>query len=162
MRFRTWCPTCGETGVALSDSAESVPRCPACGHRFVLSALSGDEPILRGRDGDQLILSWLAEPLESAAAPSAATAACSACGYEGPMECDAAREHCVCPACFTPQTLGHGSIPTDSVECPSCRQSIELSVLDRGTTVICPRCKYFLGCLQPREKRTYRNFWSRS
>jgi hypothetical protein len=42
------------------------------------------------------------------------------------------------------------------VDCPGCGKAVEYSDKDRGKTILCPGCNYFLGCLIPAEKHTYR------
>jgi len=42
-----------------------------------------------------------------------------------------------------------------AVDCPNCRQPIEVHEKDRGKTIVCPQCNYFLGCVLRSEKRRY-------
>jgi hypothetical protein len=90
---------------------------------------------------DDLIVSWLA-PAAVPVERSEATAArgCPGCGYAG--ELDQVGGCLVCPACAAEiPTAPGGRI----VHCPECAWAIGVSPEDRGKTIICPRCQYFLG-----------------
>jgi DNA-directed RNA polymerase subunit RPC12/RpoP len=44
--------------------------------------------------------------------------------------------------------------------CLDCGLIFELSSRDRGRTILCPGCNYFLGCLLPIERERFKPFWS--
>jgi uncharacterized paraquat-inducible protein A len=101
-------------------------------------------PINRGPvDGCDPILSWLTSgqgPIE----PGTVTedVLCPSCGYAGEVRVE--KDYSTCPACL----VAFRSSPLRRIiTCPNCDQAIGLSDLDRDRTILCPRCKYFLGSL---------------
>src|SRR3954449_3916725 len=95
---------------------------------------------------DDLILTWLSpEARPAGPVPGTDDKECPSCGYVGEFVADAGRSYC--PACF-------GILPSPPakelrriVTCPNCDVEITLSDSDRNKTIVCPRCKFFLGCL---------------
>lgn len=127
------CPSCGQ------ESPGTWSRCPSCGTLL---------------DDDDVIVRWVASPTEGRSL--AADSSCSSCGYTGPMDRHSDLVSEVCPACAAVQDQpGHANVLIGSHKgsCPDCGFEIRLSEDDRGKTVICPRCKRFLGCLLRDERR---------
>ena len=58
------CPACG------GDWAESDVRCPACGFEDA---------------AEDVVASWVSDPVVETAGPTGDEAVCLACGYEGPL-----------------------------------------------------------------------------
>jgi hypothetical protein len=95
---------------------------------------------------DDLILTWLSpEACPAEPVTVADDKDCPSCGYVGEMVADAGRPYC--PACF-------GILPNPPAEelrrivhCPNCDVEIMLWDRDRNKTIVCPRCKSFLGCI---------------
>ena len=95
---------------------------------------------------DDLILTWLS-PEPYLAEPEAVSddRDCPSCGYTGEMIVEEGRSFC--PACF-------GILPNPPpeelrriVHCPNCDLEIVLSDRDRNKTIVCSRCRFFLGCI---------------
>jgi hypothetical protein len=95
---------------------------------------------------DDLVLTWLspeAHPAEPE--PVSDDRDCPSCGYSGAMIVEQGR--LICPAC-----LGISPVPLDEairriVRCPNCDVEILVSDRDRNKTIVCSRCKFFLGCI---------------
>jgi hypothetical protein len=129
------CPTCGEEG------RDAAGKCPGCGSPLV------ESPPPAGQSAsDDLILSWLAlEPCPASPGPVVEDASCPSCGYAGAMIID--EGHSLRPACLgrLPDPLDEGVRGT--IDCPGCDSEIKLRDGDRNKTIVCPRCKFFLGCV---------------
>jgi len=76
---------------------------------------------------------------------------CPACGETGSILAGDDAEIPPCPRCGQPFAIEWSS----ALACPHCGRAIEIGEKDRGKTIVCPGCKYFLGCLLPTEKRTH-------
>jgi uncharacterized paraquat-inducible protein A len=158
MLHHVTCPACGGDGTILVENSAVMPRCPVCGHTLVVippSGLGDQAPV----STDQ-ILEWLSETGETSSGASSSETACFSCGYSGFVSRDSDRAAMICPACGKldrPRTGGF----TRTFDCPNCGTAFELSQRDRGKTIVCARCKYFLGCVWPWEKPRWRLFQPR-
>lgn len=131
-------------------------RCPNCGER-----LDGPgQPCgnCGSAAGEACVAAWLSEPGESPSAKGQAEAErlCPGCGYLGPMI--VGEDEAVCPACFVilPKIAAAGQrepAPWQITRCPACRLALAVTEADRDRTIVCPRCKYFLGCLLRGDRR---------
>jgi hypothetical protein len=104
---------------------------------------------------DEQVLSWLSQPSGSAPLSAGGDLTCRSCGYEGLMQYDSVQGDTMCPACmavYTTRPTGDRRV----IDCPGCGQAVPYGERDRGKTILCPACKYFLGCLIPAEKHRYR------
>jgi hypothetical protein len=154
-RFR--CPNCGEHGGILAEEGSGIPRCPRCAHSLLIEPLIGDRPETANRDIDDAVVSWVSQPAPAPASKTDRVAACRACGFEGVMQYESDRADTICPAClsvFRSRPERSGQV----VPCPNCAQPIELGEKDRGKTIVCAACNYFLGCVLPFEKRRFGTF----
>jgi hypothetical protein len=159
MFHQVTCSSCGEDGRVLAEDRQDLPSCPRCGGSLVWESPHSDEaePPRDAVDAD--ILSWLSQPLPLPSPSSQPRASddldCPFCGYRGLMPFDSDRGDTLCPACLAVYQMR--SLPgQQSVDCPNCEQTFEISDRDRGKTILCPVCHYFLGCLIPAEKHSYR------
>jgi hypothetical protein len=57
-------------------------------------------------------------------------------------------------ACFAVSWTGRRPVQ-QFVNCPNCERKIEVYESDRGKTIICSDCQYFLGCVLLPEKRRF-------
>jgi hypothetical protein len=149
------CEACGVAGSILVADEANLPGCPRCDGRLSVRARGGAERSTRVRGFDEEIVAWVSEPYAAAPVYPDQEVVCRACGWAGVMPFDSDRGDSICPACLAVYWLkpppGHRS-----VACPGCGQPVEFSDLDRGRTILCPACNYFLGCLVPPEKHPYR------
>jgi uncharacterized paraquat-inducible protein A len=131
------CPVCGEQCGATTGAHVAPAECPRCGTNIETS------PPLPGPADEGLIVDWLSSAAsQDGPEPIRGELACPTCGYEGPMDRDGERP--VCPACRSELPILAGR---RIVRCPGCGQAFGLSEEDRDRTILCPRCKRFLGCL---------------
>jgi hypothetical protein len=151
---RCQCPNCGEHGWILADEPTVAPRCLRCGHRLEL------EPAVVGGNSresyaiDDTVVSWLSQPAIPRETESDAVASCVCCGITGLMEYESPKGDAICPECLA----NYGSRPEplqQLTDCPNCQKTIEVHESDRGKTIICPECNYFLGCVLRPEKRRF-------
>lgn len=152
------CPECGQIGRMRTGDDAETPACPRCGRPLVIARSPGqqtvtpDQPTASGTVDDDIVVSWLARAAGLPPATSGGYPECPACGYQGLMAFDSDRAGLICPACF--QEYRPKPAPARAeVPCPHCGHAIEIGEELRGRTVICPGCKYFLGCLLTHEKR---------
>jgi hypothetical protein len=155
MHFHFVCTDCGVYGsISVGPEAGSL-RCPRCSALISIEPTGDVSQDALHKPVDDMIASWVSEPGESAEERLDADNICPSCGLDGVMSCDSARGDTICPACMTvywrEKPRGYGT-----VACPGCARTVEFSDLDRGKTIICEGCKYFLGCLVPPEKHAYR------
>ncbi len=150
------CNDCGEAGSVLLEQEADIPRCPRCAGELSIERTGDEEPVFLHGDLDDDVVSWVSQPSESPEVRSGGEIVCSACGYAGVMSYDSDQGDAICPACMTVfrKKRPPGYV---TIDCPSCGQIVEYSDIDRGKTIICPGCKYFLGCLVPPEKHAYRS-----
>jgi hypothetical protein len=149
------CEACGEACCALIEDEADLPGCPRCGGRLSVEAGLSEARDCYERGSDDEIVSWVSQPSEAATSLSDRKAVCPSCGLSGVMWLDTDRSGSICPACLMVyRTDPPASLR--SVACPGCGEPVEYSDLDRGRTIICGECKYFLGCLVPPEKHPYR------
>ncbi len=149
------CTDCGQSGSASVESEADIPPCLHCGRKLAVDRGSDEElAIVRAQLADEIV-SWVTQPLETPEADSGSEMICPDCGYAGAMPFDPDHEGVICPACMA---VHRRKRPPGYriVECPGCGGTVEYSDLDRGKTIICVTCKYFLGCLVPPEKHGYR------
>ncbi|SIO60849.1 hypothetical protein SAMN05444166_6546 [Singulisphaera sp. GP187] len=122
---------------------EDVNRCTSCGQP--LDPALGSCPDC-DRASDENVLSWVAGTDEPGKVRTDRT--CPSCGYEGDFT--VGPDATFCPACLAeyPRFLNE---PVSSIKqlvhCPSCNLAIGISDQDRDKTIVCSRCKYFLGCV---------------
>lgn len=122
--------------------------CPSCGRP--LSAPGGKCPKC-GPAVDDEVLGWISGPARST--PASEDVTCPTCGFAGEMI--SGMNDVICPACFAeyPKFVGGTGLVLKQVRCQGCDLAIGVSDRDRDRTLICPRCKYFLGCVLPRIPR---------
>src|SRR4051794_9013533 len=117
--------------------------CPSCGGAW--DAASGCCSGC-GLAADDLVASWVSgrgEPVTVGEDRS-----CPGCGYAG--EPGTQGDLTICPACLL--ALPGAGDPTTRplrrvVHCPGCDLAIGITDADRDRTVVCARCRYFLGCV---------------
>src|SRR4051794_24323831 len=110
------------------------------------SARSGRAMSEAGADDE--VLAWISGPPESK--PTGDDACCPTCGFAGEMV--AGPDALTCPAClaeYPKLVAGQGPVLM-MVRCAGCGLAIGITDSDRDRTLICPRCKYFLGCVLQR------------
>lgn len=142
MDARAACSSCGR------ERETPLGPCPGC-----------------GADDESLVAGWVAlEEGEGAAPPPMPHGGgeCPSCGYVG--ELVDGPESTACPACGAEYPKGSGW--TQVVRCPNCNQAIAITNQDqeRERTIVCSRCKCFLGRaprLKPTETRETAFDWIR-
>lgn len=156
------CSSCNVDGILLVDESRDVPRCLKCGQPFqvrVTSSANGPSP-LDGGPSDDLITTWLSEGPALPSPPRLFDFFCRSCRYAGLKPPKDRFGVVACPACGEidrpPRRFGRSK-----TVCLDCGLVFELSPADRGRTILCPGCNYFLGCLLPIERQRHRPFWSR-
>jgi uncharacterized protein YbaR (Trm112 family) len=143
----------------IDDGAE-IPACPRCGHRLEIDRLPEPEALPEclapgnASTIDGFVLSWLMRPTDLPARASRPDSECPACGYAGLMSLDSDQGDLICPACLQAHRTKQAPVRTER-PCPHCGRAIELREKDRGKTIVCPDCKYFLGCLLLPEKHKH-------
>jgi hypothetical protein len=151
---RFQCPNCGEHGWILAEEPTVAPRCLRCSHRLEVEP-APFETIPHERSViDDTVVSWLSQPPLVPLPRIDAVASCVSCGFEGVMQYDSRGGDPMCPAClaiYRPRPLSFQQF----INCPNCQQPIEVLECDRGRTVVCPECNYFLGCVLLPEKRRF-------
>ncbi len=162
MDFRFVCYGCGVYGHISVGPEAGILKCPRCASVISIEPTGDASRDALDRPVEEMIASWVSESGESREAQPDVRTLCPSCGLDGVMSCDSARGDTICPSCMTvywrEKPRGYGT-----VACPGCARTVEFSDLDRGTTIICAACKYFLGCLVPPEKHAYRahRAWNR-
>jgi phage FluMu protein Com len=155
MLFPFVCTACGVYGSISVGPDAGILKCPRCAGVLSVERAGDESQTALEKPIDDIILSWVSQPRELPDDRPADDNICPACGLDGVMSCDSARGDTICPACMSvywrKRPRGYGTI-----DCPSCGRTVEYSDIDRGRTIICPGCKYFLGCLVPPEKHAYR------
>ncbi|AGA26988.1 hypothetical protein Sinac_2690 [Singulisphaera acidiphila DSM 18658] len=125
-------------------------RCTSCGQP--IDPVSG--PCLNcGVVSEDDVVSWVTGADEPGKVRTERT--CPACGYEGDFS--VGPDTSFCPACLAeyPKFLNESvSSLKQVVHCPSCNLAIGISDQDRDKTIICSRCKYFLGCVFKTNRHT--------
>ena len=149
------CETCGDVEIVRIADDANLSRCPRCQGRAPVGTRGDEERDHEERNFDEEIATWVSEPSKAVVSHPAGEVVCRQCGWAGVVPFDSARGDSICPACLAVYWLkpppGHRS-----VACPGCGQPVEFSDLDRGKTILCRACNYFLGCLIPPEKHAYR------
>ena len=80
-------------------------------------------------------------------------ATCISCGFEGLMQYDSDRGDTICPACLT-VSRSRPERGQQIVDCPNCRQPIEVHEKDRGKTIVCPAVQLLRRLRAPVRKTT--------
>jgi hypothetical protein len=162
--LRVWCISCGVDGILLADDSRDIPRCLQCGRPFQVQEAAPEkrqrqEPIC-AKPTEDLIATWLIEGPPLPAKPKSFDFVCHCCGHAGPKPRRDRFGALACPACGEldrpPRRRGRSQ-----TVCLNCGLLFELSARDRGRTILCPGCNYFLGCLLPVERQRHRPFWGR-
>jgi predicted amidophosphoribosyltransferase len=151
MLRRVTCPACGKRGSVLADDDQSIPPCPICGQPFEAQP-SGFEESTGLEPSIEEIVSWVSQA--GSLAELATLRACVSCGSERLMLYQSERGDLICAACLA--VCWSQPHPVHEIAlCPNCGQSIDLYESDRGKTIVCPDCNYFLGCMLRPEKRRF-------
>src|SRR4051812_44230080 len=103
--------------------------------------------------GDDEVLAWVSGPARPA--PAGQDGGCPTCGFAG--ELIAGPNAVTCPACqaeYPKLVPGQGPVLL-MARCGGCGLAIGITDHDRDRTLVCPRCKYFLGCVLPRFPRRH-------
>jgi DNA-directed RNA polymerase subunit M/transcription elongation factor TFIIS len=153
---RLQCPNCGDHGWLISDESTVVPVCQRCGHRLDVERAESRLPLGETRTIDDDVVSWMSQlDAAKATAPSSQPVAkCSECGFEGLTPFDSPKGDTICLACFAVSWTGPRPV-CQLVDCPNCQVTIEVYESDRGKTIVCSDCHYFLGCVLLPEKRRF-------
>ena len=151
---RLQCPNCGDHGWLISDELTVVPVCLRCGHRLDVQRAESRLPLRETPTIDDDVVFWMSQLAATTASSSEPLAKCSECGFEGLTPCDSPKGDTICPACFAVSWIGPRPVQ-QRVECPNCQATIEVHESDRGKTIVCPGCHYFLGCVLLPEKRRF-------
>ena len=150
---RLRCPNCGEHGWILSDEPTVAALCLRCSHRLEVEPVADEETPRETPAIEDAIAAWLSQPVIPAAPENDAVASCVSCGFEGLMPCDSPRGDTICPACLAVFRTKPEPVQ-QLIDCPNCQGPIEVHESDRGKTIVCPACNYFLGCvLRPKKRR---------
>ena len=153
MVCRFQCANCGERGWIMSDLPAVAPRCLRCRHRLEV------EPAAIDRSGessatDESIISWLSQPPPVPVPRRDPLATCAFCGFEGLLQSCSPKGDTFCPTCLAIYRAKPEPVQ-QRLDCPNCGQPIEIHESDRGKTVVCLACNYFLGCVLRPEKRRF-------
>ena len=130
-----------------------ILRCASCGQPIdpaIGSCLNC------GLASEESVLSWVSGTDEPGKVSTDRT--CPLCGYEGDFTIGP--DATFCPACLAeyPKFLTESASSTKQVvHCPSCNLAIGISDQDRDKTIVCVRCKYFLGCVFKSDRQTRRD-----
>jgi hypothetical protein len=152
------CPNCGAQGGILAEERSDIPRCPRCRTRLLLEPLREFGTTVVNRTIDDDVVLWVSQPTSGTIPKTDGLATCAACGFEGLMQYDSDRGDTICPACLT-VTCARPERAKQVVNCPNCCEPIALHERDRGKTIVCKACNYFLGCVlrsEPRRTTTHR------
>jgi hypothetical protein len=154
MVCRFQCPNCGEHGWVLSDEPTVAPRCLRCGHRVEVEPPAVEVTPRDSRAIDDTVASWLSQPSLAPMPRSDAVACCVSCGFGGLLPCASPKGDTYCPTCLA--IYRAAPVPVQQLEdCPNCQKPIEVYECDRGKTIVCPECNYFLGCVLRPERRRF-------
>jgi hypothetical protein len=154
MASRFQCPNCGDHGWILSDELTVAARCLRCSHRLEVEPMMFEGPLREESTIDQAVVSWVSEPSHVPMAQAVEVASCVYCGFEGLMQYDSPKGDMICPACLAVYRT-KPEPPRQLIDCPNCQAPIELHESDRGKTIVCTGCNYFLGCVLLPEKRRF-------
>lgn len=129
-------------------------RCPTCGER--LDGSGRPCPSCGSAAGEEWAAAWVSEPAAAAGGTAEAERLCPGCGYLGPLI--VGEDEAVCPACYvvlpkTSAVLEREPALWQITRCPGCQLALAVTEADRDRTIVCPRCKYFLGCLLKGQRR---------
>ena len=151
-RFR--CPNCAEYGWMLSDEPTRVPFCLNCGHRVEIQPLEAESSPREDLAIDEAVVSWLADAAPACPPKTDTIASCVSCGWHALMPYDSSRGDAICPACLA--VYRTKPVPVQQlIDCPNCTRSIEVYESDRGKTIVCSGCNYFVGCVLLPERRRF-------
>jgi uncharacterized paraquat-inducible protein A len=151
---RFQCPNCGEHGWIVSDEPTVAPRCLRCSHRLEVELAEIEWPLREESNMEDAVVSWVSEPPDMPMAQAVEVASCVYCGFEGLMQYESPQGDTICPACLAVYRT-KPEPPRQLIDCPNCQAPIELHERDRGKTIVCPGCNYFLGCVLLPEKRRF-------
>ena len=151
---RFQCPNCGEHGWILAEEPTVAPRCLRCSHRVEVEPVSVEWPLREESAIEEAVVSWITQPSHVPVAQTVEVASCVYCGFEGLMKYESPRGDTICPACLAIYRTGPEPIQ-QLVDCPNCQERIQVHESDRGKTIVCPACNYFLGCVLRPEKRRF-------
>ncbi|MGO8843382.1 MAG: hypothetical protein ACLQF1_20340 [Methyloceanibacter sp.] len=154
------CESCGVDGILLADESSDVPRCLQCGQPFQVESPGKGYSRGGGPPTEDLIATWLSHSPVGPPPAKSYDFSCRFCGYLGPKPRKNWLGVVACPGCGEVDRPRKRRGRTRAV-CPDCCLVFELSGRDRGRTVLCPGCNYFLGCLLPVERARNKPFWSR-
>lgn len=129
--------------------------CPSCDR--MQSAPEAVDPACRPAVDDE-VLAWISGPAEARTASDETS--CPTCGFAGEMV--TGPNDLTCPACLAsyPRFVGGRSLVLKHVRCTECSLVIGVTDDDWDRTIICPRCKYFLGCVLRRSRRRHWSSWT--
>jgi hypothetical protein len=141
MEFDLTCSTCRRLVRILTEDLGELPRCLECGGQLLFDSSKDCDSSGTTTALDEAILSWIDETTIDSEKPSEGDGTCQHCGYAGMIRGDN-----VCPVCREVNPLQTPPGPP-TVDCPNCGEAIVLLHYERGKTIVCPGCKYFLGCV---------------
>ena len=147
------CANCGDHGWVLSDEP-TVAFCLRCGHRLEYESAGPEWSPFDGPAIDDAVAFWMSQPPIEPVPETHAVASCASCGWEGLMPYDSARGDTICPACLAVYRT-RPEPAQQLINCPNCQEPIQMHENDRGKTIVCPACNYFLGCVLLPEKRRF-------
>lgn len=129
-----------------------IVRCSSCGQEIEpdIGTCLGCRPA-----SEEDVVSWVSGTDEPGKVSADRT--CPSCGYEGDFT--VGPDATFCPACHAeyPRFLKESvSFTKQVIHCPSCNLAIGISDEDRDRTIVCTRCKYFLGCVFKSDRRSRR------
>jgi ribosomal protein S27E len=158
MVCRLRCPSCGDQGWILTEGPPTVTRCLSCGHPLEIRPIANPTSPRATTAIDDLIVAWLSRSPAAPLPESEADARCPSCGLRGLVPFNSPRGDVVCPTCLT--IVRRATAPIQQpvqqiVECPNCTRPIEVYESDRGKTIVCSECNYFLGCVLLQERRRF-------
>jgi hypothetical protein len=154
MMCRFQCPICGERGWILSDEASVAPRCLRCRHRVEVEPAVLDATPCDSSAIDDSVVSWLGQDPPAPKHDGDAITTCVSCGFAGLMPCVSPRGDTFCPTCLAIYRARPEPV-RQRINCPNCQAPIEVHEYDRGKTIVCLECNYFLGCVLRPEKRRF-------
>jgi hypothetical protein len=158
MVCRLRCPSCGDQGWIFTEDPPTVTRCLRCSHPLEIQPSANPASLRETTAIDDMVVSWLSRSPAASQPESDADAPCRSCGLRGLVPFNSPRGDMVCPTCLTIDRRATAPIQQlvqQLVECPNCTCPIKVYESDRGKTIVCSECNYFLGCVLLPERRRF-------
>jgi hypothetical protein len=149
------CPACGERGWIIGDQPMAA-CCLRCGQQLDVGPERPQNHPKKAALDEDVVLSWIMEKPPPAETEKNVRPKCVSCGTDNLMLCDSPRGDTICLTCL--EVFRTRPLPVlRTADCPNCAREILIYEVDRGKTIICAGCHYFLGCMLEPEKRQFRS-----